>query len=226
MNPLAAVAAAAGLGLAGFDPFGAFIAISALAAGGRIRAVLAFFVTAAASTIVVGTLLGETVHAVTAWIATNIVVPDPLRFGVQVVAALALAVWTVLRIRRGTRAASKDRRRTGAGIWAMMLLGLLWGVSALTDPSFYAVAALPVGGLWAMAGLITVWFLVSQSPLVAFTLVLGAGRRSAPVRRMTEFIGRLAGPSAVLMTVFLGVAAVLIAANAATWPITGSFLPF
>ncbi len=93
--------AALALGLAGIDPAGLLIALGALAAGARERTVLAFTTVVLVGTALLGTALSLTLGRQLqefAW--TSLLPPDWLGAVIEVVIAVALLAWAVVRLRR------------------------------------------------------------------------------------------------------------------------------
>ena len=185
-------AAIAGLGVAGLDPVGALILTTAIASGARRSAVLAFFASSLGVTVLVGVALGESVQRLVDVVVSLIQVPDPARFWLQLTAAVALTVWAVRRYRnRNQSSPSQSRRARGSSMPAMLAAGTAWGIAALTDPTFYATAALAgqSRGSVVPAVLVMVWFLISQLPLLAVTvtyLINSEGPRGHQTRRADQ----------------------------------------
>lgn len=229
MSPLAMTAAVIGLGLGGFDPFGALIVLPAIAAGARRRAVAGFFLSAAVVTIATGLVLGESVQYVTRFLADAIEVPDPVRLMIQAVAAVGIGVWAWVRWHR-RNAPQKQRSRPSrlVGMWPMTLAGVLWGISALTDPTFYGAAALSATTPSAVSSAIifTAWFLISQLPLCLVVTALALGQDSALFTRVTRLVSRLSTTTAPLLTILLAATSFLLFLNAGTYLVTGEFSPF
>lgn len=221
-------AATVGLGIAGLDPVGAMIATAGIAAGARRRAVLVFFASSLVVTVVVGVVLGESVQRVVEAILAHVRVPDPVRLWAQVAGAVALAAWAVLRIRhRRHPRPERPRRERGTSTTAMLVAGVLWGVAALTDATFYATAALTARdhGIVGPTILLTVWFVVSQLPLCAVTAAYLADTDGRVVARLVAATQRLARGLARALTVLVVVAAALLVGSSATYLATGAFLP-
>ena len=225
MSALAVIGSVVGLGIAGLDPIGALMVVPALAARAKRRVVMLFFGMAALVTVATGLVLGESVQYVTAWIE-NLSVPVVARMAVQVVLAVALGWWAVYRwVRRKDPKSEKKSLLTGPT--AMSLAGAFWGISAVTDPSFLALAVIDsrISSLLASVLVFTGWFLVSQAPLCVVVLALAAGRNSLPVRRALALAQRLAGPTKILMTLLIALAAACFAASTVIYLLTGAFWP-
>lgn len=226
MNALKIAGSVLGLGLAGLDPVGALMVVPALAAGARRRIVMLFFGTAAFFTITTGLVLGESVQYLTTWLEA-LAIPGPVRLVIQVVVAAGLGWWAVDRWSHRKDSKPEKKRSVLAGPVAMSLAGTFWGLSAVTDPSFLALAAIDsrIENLLVSVAVFTGWFVVSQAPLCAVVLTLAAGRDSTPVRYSLALAQRLATPTAVILTLLLAVSSVLLLLNACTYLSGGAFWP-
>lgn len=227
MNPGALIASVIGLGAAGLDPVGALLVVSALAAGARRRDVMLFFATSALFTIAAGVLLGETVQFVIDWVG-GLAVPDGVRLTVELAGAATLGWWAAHRWRhRSDPRPIKKKRSVLAGPFAMALAGAGWGITAVTDPSFLALIAVDsrVENLLVSTAVFTGWFLISQAPLCAIVLALGAGRDSPLVARALAMTQKLVAPAAVFLTVLLALTSLLLAVDSASYVLSGQFWP-
>lgn len=228
MNPLAAIGGIVGFGAAGLDPFGALVVVPALAHGARRRVVLLFFGMAWIATVLTGLVLGESVQHVVAWLRDLLDVPDPMRLTVQLVLAAGLGLWAARRwAHRNDTKPEKTKKPMLAGPVGMSLMGIFWGVSALTDPSFYGVATISatMPSLLAAAAVFTGWFLISQAPLCLVVLALAAGKDSRPVQRAVALARRVARPTSYVMTALLAAASLLLLVNGLTYLVAGTFQP-
>lgn len=228
MNPLAAIGGIVGFGVAGLDPFGALVVVPALATGARRRVILLFFGTAWLTTVLTGIVLGESVQHVVAWLRNLLMVPDAVRLTVQLVTATSLGLWAAHRwMHRNDARPEKTKKSMLAGPTGMSLMGIFWGVSALTDPSFYGVATISssMPSILAVAAVFTGWFLISQAPLCVVVLALAAGRDSRPVQRAVRFARRTARPAAYVMTALLAAASLFLLVNGGAYLATGAYWP-
>ena len=144
------------------------------------------------------------------------------------VAAVALTVWAVRRYRnRNQSSPSQSRRARGSSMPAMLAAGTAWGIAALTDPTFYATAALAgqSRGIVVPAVLVMVWFLISQLPLLAVTVTYLINSEGPAVTRLVALTKRLSMALSHVLTALLAFAALLLAASSATYLGTGLFLP-
>lgn len=225
MNGFALAGSVFGLGVAGLDPFGALMVVPALAAGAKRRIVMWFFGMAALCTVLTGLVVGESVQHVSAWLA-RLAVPAPVRLIAQAAAAAALGAWAAVRwARRG--APKREKASVLVGPVAMALAGALWGVSAVTDPSFLALVAVDAGveSLPVSTAVFAGWFVISQAPLCLVVLALVTGKDTRPVRGAVALARRLEAPAGSAVTLLLAAGAVLLALNALSYPVAGRFWP-
>lgn len=228
MNPLAVIGGIIGFGVAGLDPFGALVVVPALATGARRRVVLLFFGTAWLTTVLTGIMLGESVQHVVTWLRNLLAVPDPVRLTLQLATASGLGLWAAHRwTHRNDTKPERTKRSMLAGPTGMSLMGIFWGVSALTDPSFYGVATISASmpGILAVAAVFTGWFLISQAPLCLVVLALAAGKDSRPVQRAVALARRTARPASYVMTALLAAASLFLFVNGLSYPVAGTYWP-
>lgn len=184
------------LGVAGLDPLGALIVAGALAAGATRTGVWGFTAAATVTTVVVGTALSLLLEPLIDWLGgTGFTVPDNLWLIIELVLIILLLAWGVRRIGRSKprETPTKEPKR---GVTTPVLLGaaVVFALSALTDPTYYAVIVLAGRGepLWLVITAHLLWFMVSQSPLLALsvTTVTGGHDRLAQVLRKLWDRGR------------------------------------
>ena len=227
MNTVGALAASAGLGIAGLDPVGALLIIPSVLKGTRRRVIALFPLFTVVVTVVTGLVLGESIGAILDWFRRTFSFSDTTRGVLQIVVAVPLLAWAIRRwAKRNEPEAPKTRKSPLEGPLGLSLLGVFWGVSAVTDPSFLALAAIAAGrGAVEASGLYLVWVVVSQLPLFILMLALVAGRNSHPVQRAMDWAGKLMKPADSLLTVLLGLGAVLLVANVLTYFVGGEYWP-
>lgn len=215
------------LGVAGLDAVGALVVIPAILAGARTRVVLAFAAAALASTVLAGVLVTGALDLLLPWLRGVLDAPGWLRVLVQVLLATALGWWAARR--GGTDELEvppfvRTLLTTSGGLGAV---GMLWGLSALAEPTFLGVALLLADGpgLATTAGAFALWFLVSQAPLCLVAGTLVVARDSRAVQRTIDVARTSAGVGVLLSRVIAGAVALALVANAATWVVTGAFWP-
>ena len=214
----------AGLGLLGVDPAGALVAAVALAAGARDRQIVIFGLVVLVGTTVFGVVLTVAVGERLARLDWASVLPSgALRAGLEAGAALLLAAWAVARVVR--RSTSSEPRVMGAGATGAVVAGVLFIGTAATDPSFAALIVL-AGREASPAGVVvanTVWTVVSQAPLFVVVVAVLLGRHRAAVDTLQRLRERWAPRVRVLVTVALGLGALVLLADVLSWA-AGSFL--
>ncbi|WOP20145.1 hypothetical protein [Raineyella sp. LH-20] len=238
MTPWQVLGACVALAVAGFDPFGALALLAGTARGAGRRAAVAFTASGAAVILVAAMLLDLAAYAVLAHGVPH--VPEIVWGSVEAIAALGLLVWGVRRLtgrpdighrpagQRPTAAADPTdtpRRPTGTGPAAMAVAGAAYGLTVLGDPGFWGLVAL-VHRLHAgpALGIAALWWLLSQSPLVALTvaIALGAGEPVGSWIRRTW--RRVAGPLGRIGTAVILLVGLLLGADVVLWLSTGAFL--
>lgn len=220
------VLTAVALGLAGIDPAGLVIALGALAAGVRERAVIGFALIVVVGTALLGTALTLTVgHQLQDVDWASLLPPDRLGAAVELGVAAALLVWAVIRVRRpGARPPRPARTsRTGATLlWA----GAAFALSAPLDPTFVGLVVLagreqpPV----AVASAHLVWILVSQLPLVALMGAVLLRRHARAVTWLQDLLPRARPVLGRVGTVTVGLAGAVLTVDAVWWFASGRFL--
>ncbi|MEA5153930.1 hypothetical protein [Raineyella sp.] len=229
-----AIGACVALSIAGFDPFGALALLAATARGAGRAAAVAF--TAAGAAVIVATAMLLDLVAVALLPHGVPQLPDVVWGTVEALAAAGLLFWGIRRLRSRRRdgarpgpaddtAAEVPRRLRGTGTAAMALAGLAYGLTVLGDPGFWGLVAL-VHRLDAgpALGIAALWWLLSQSPLVALAvaIVLGAGD---PVGRwMRRAWRRVVGPLGRIGTALILLAGLALGADVVLWLSTGAFL--
>lgn len=221
---LGSLGVGAGLGLVGLDPAGALVAAVALAAGARDRQIVAFGLVVLVGTTVFGTVLTVTLGArLTRLDWASLVPHGALRGGLEAGAALVLGVWVGARIVR--RNVVSQPRAMGVGWTGVAITGVLFVGTAATDPSFAALVVLagrdgsPAGVAIANA----TWTLVSQAPLFLLVLAVLRGRHHAALATLRRLRDRWGPRVRTLVTVVLGLGALVLLADVLSWTM-GSFL--
>lgn len=168
-----------GLGLAGFDIFGALIILTALASKVSKREIMTFTLIALLGTVALGTaaalLLGEGVRMITEFFNN---LPDVLWVVLDLLVAILLFVWAGVRIVRTVKK-QKVTKEPKSGFFrrSLVAVGVLYAISAFIDPSFLALIALSSRGDSLVIIVLTqlIWILVSQSPLFALSIAVALG---------------------------------------------------
>jgi len=223
---LGLVVTALGLGIAGVDPAGALIAISALAAGARDRHVVAFAAVSVLGTAALGVVLpltvGQELGAVE-W--RGVLPPDRLAALVELLVAFGLLAWGVVRLRRtGARPPKPSTGRTGGT--ALVGLGAAFAASAVLDPTFVGLVVL-AGRAGSVPGAVAahlLWIIVSQVMLVVLAAAILLRRHDPVVAWFQRLLARIRPALAIAATGALLVAGAVLAADALWWFATERFL--
>lgn len=194
--------ASLGLGVAGLDPTGALLAVAALAAGARPRAVLLFGALVLVLTAVLGTVLSLTAGASLAGVDWASSLPGgPLTAALEAVAGAVALVWAAARLRRGAAGSAREEaavasgRRSGARLASgagMAGAAVLFTAGAVLDPSFLGVVVLAgrAEPLPAVLAAHLVWSVVSQAPLVLLLVAVARGGHERATALFTRWWAR------------------------------------
>ncbi|SDB79830.1 hypothetical protein GA0111570_10199 [Raineyella antarctica] len=221
------------MAIAGFDPFGALVLLGAVARGTSRRAAVAFTVASAAVIVAAAVALDLLAYAVLPHGLPH--VPSIVWGSLEAAAALGLLAWGLRRLlsrRNDGHQAPTDpdaegasRRRRGTGTGAMTVAGAAYGLTVLGDPGFWGLVAL-VHRLQAgpALGIAALWWLLSQSPLVALAIAIAFGAGEPVGRWMRRSWSRIAGPLGRVGTAAILLGGLVLAADVVLWLVTGSFL--
>ena len=160
-----------GLGLLGIDPIAALIATSAIATHTKKYKILLFTLSFLIGTVVLGVILSLLGQGVLDYLQSFIPNDDsPLWLILNAIIIIAIIVWLVVRFsRRNKPKKEKKSKRKVGSVWQLVSLGLFFALTALSDPTFYAVivVAAETHNVFAMAGLHLLWITITQIPLIA-----------------------------------------------------------
>ena len=214
--------ATVGLGLAGVDPVAAALALAALTAGASRRAVLAFVAITLTVPVALGVALSTAVAGSGGDIdLSGIDVESPWWAVAESVLAVVLVGWALRRWRTGP-AVGRERRVRSTSSLALALLGVVLGVSFLTDPTYLAVVVLAGrADVASMVAAHVLWSLLSQAPLVIAGIAVLTHRHHAAVAALDRLSARFGPAVRTTITVLLVLAGVVLAADVATYVVTG-----
>lgn len=219
----------AGLGLVGFDPLGAIIMLSFIAGGARFVHTVVFTVLNWVLIVVLGVTAGTALVPVIAelphWLQ---LVPRWAWIVAEIVCAVALTTWAVVRMRthpRVARSAAGPTIRTPHW-WLLIVISAGIAVAAFADPG-YTGAVLTAGYRpvsWQVIGL-TLWYLIAMSPLVLLCVASGCGATSKASALLTNWISQSRRPLWVAGTTLIVIVAALLVIDAVLLATSGRFLP-
>lgn len=181
------------LGLAGWDPTGAIVIISALALGVSKREILVFALTILAGTVATGLICSRFIGTGAEYLAGFLNdIPDHIYLALEFVVSLALLKWFIERVFFKTKKERKEERKESFFVTyfrkGLFVVGLIFSASALTDPSFLALLTL-CGQTSHMLEVVLAnctWILISQSPVFGLTAAVMLGRHEGMIGYFRE----------------------------------------
>ncbi|WP_028280509.1 hypothetical protein [Arthrobacter sp. H5] len=219
-------AAALGLAVAGLDPVGALIAISALASGMRMRWIIVFGLVVLAGTALLGSFLSLTIGRQLADIDWTFLIPDGAVGAVAelVIAALLLG-WAYRRLRKPDTSARKPQRKRSGGP-ALVAFGALFAVSAVLDPTFVGLVVVAGRGepVWQVFLAHSLWALISQLPLTVLLIAVAFRRHDRLVAWFQRWWGRQRTTVQHILTAVLALAGLVLVVDGGWYFATGEFL--
>ena len=174
-----------GFGIAGIDPLGAALLVSAITAGAGRTKVFAFAASVFATSVLTGTalaLLGNRLLE-----NADDAVPSassPVWAYLEVVVALLIVVWLVRSLRKADDdKAAKPQRNISRSTTAMITAGAAFTLTSVLDPTFLATVAIvgPSGNVVTALLSFAIWTLISQVMLFALVVAFNFGAHERAV---------------------------------------------
>ncbi len=161
------------LGLAGIDPTGVFVVISALAMGLKRSKVIMFMLTVFFATIITGLISSYIIVEIPVDFISNLFnyIPDDIYMILEFIIGLVLLNWFIERTFFKQKKINKDIKKESIFSKYMknglFFVGLFFAVSQLADPSFLALVTLSAqsNNLTSIIVANIVWVLISQLPM-------------------------------------------------------------
>ncbi len=167
------------LGLAGFDPTGALVIISALTMGINKKQIVKFAATTFFGTVLVGlvfsTILSTGIDAISKLLNS---IPDIVYMWVELIIGIALLIWAFQRFFCKKKTVKKEENKESFFIKflnkGLFAVGLIFAITALTDPSFLALitASSHNDNILLVILANAIWILISQSPIFVLTVAV------------------------------------------------------
>jgi hypothetical protein len=219
------------LGLASLDVTGALLAVGALGAGARTRALLAFGCFSILGTVAFGTALSLIIGPRIAGIDWGMLLPhdpteDRVAAALQIVLGVGLLVWGIVRTRRPGSRPPKPSAPRGLGLISLAGAGMLFALAAIADPTFVSLVVIAGRAdlFWSVAAAHSTWTLVSHIPLV-LVLAFALSGESERVVVLVRTLWAKIGPWMVrLVTVVVLLVGTFLVLDALWYYVAGEFL--
>lgn len=167
------------LGLAGFDPAGALIIIAALSMRMSKKQIGLFAATTFIGTVLVGVIVSQVLGTSVTYISEFINnIPDIVYMWIEIAIGFLLLEWFVERV--FFKKKSKEKEEKKESFFAkylkkgMFIVGVLFAVLALTDPSFLALITLSGHSKNLVEVILAncTWITISQLPIFVLTIAI------------------------------------------------------
>jgi hypothetical protein len=135
------------LGLASLDFTGTLLAVGALAAGARVRAILAFGFFCILGTVAFGTVLSLVVGPRIEGIDWGRLLPhnpteDLVAACIDIVLGVGLLIWGAVRLRKPDTRPPKPSTPRGLGLLSLAGTGIIFAFAAIADPTFVSLVVI------------------------------------------------------------------------------------
>lgn len=156
-------------GLLAIDPVGALFFASVITADARRYIPILFTATFIFGTVILGVVLSLLGQGAVDFIQS--IIPNdvsPLWAILNLIVITVIIVWLSARFTKRNNPRKERRELSPGSAWSFAVAGLLFSISSLTDPTFYAVIliAAETHNIAAMIGLHLLWTIIGQIPLV------------------------------------------------------------
>jgi hypothetical protein len=218
------------LGLASLDFTGMLLAVGALAAGARVRALLAFGFFCILGTVAFGTVLSLVVGPRIEGIDWGRLLPhnpteDLVVACIDIVLGVGLLIWGVVRLRRPSARPPKPSTPRGLGLLSLAGTGIVFAFAAIADPTFVSLVVIAgrAEHYWSILAAHATWALVSHTPLVLVLTFTLLGQNERVVTWVRTLWGRISPLMGRLITVAVFLAGMFLLVDALWWFVTGKF---
>jgi hypothetical protein len=221
------------LGLASLDFSGTLLALGALGAGARNRALVAFGFVSILGTAAFGTTLSLVIGPRIAGIDWAALLPhdtteDLIAALVEVLLGIGLVSWGILRAVRPSATPPKPTVPRGLGLMSLAAVGVLFALAAIFDPPFLSLVVIAgrYEHFWSVAAAHSTWVFVSHAPLILFLALALSTDHERLVARFQTTWSRIRPIIVRLVTGTALIAGTLFLLDAAFYFITGDlYLP-
>jgi hypothetical protein len=218
------------LGLASLDVTGALVAVGALGAGARTRALLAFGCFSILGTVAFGTALSLIVGPRIAGLDWGKLLPhnpteDRVAAFVQIILGVGLLIWGIVRTRRPGSRPPKPSAPRGLGLTSLAGAGMLFALAAIVDPTFVSLVVIAGRAdlFWSVIAAHSTWTFVSHVPLVLVLAFALSGESERVVVLVRTWWARISPWMVRLVTIVVLLVGTLFVLDALWWYVTGEF---
>jgi hypothetical protein len=228
MLMLDALITALGLGIAGIDPLGAVLLMTAIASQFTRSKIIFFNVLVLVSAVLVGTILS----VVGASFLSNIndIFPEntsSVWVYVNLLIAAVTTVWLIRRyLNRNKPKNNKSTKKLGSSYYAIAVTAVLFGAGSVFDPTFLAAISLAAqtNNLATIVAMHTIWIITSQIMLfVLFIAYLNGKHEKVITYSREQYTKHKSLLQNVLYVAAIGVIIVLIA-DSISYLVSGNYL--
>ena len=221
------------LGLASLDFTATVLALGALGAGARNRALLAFGFVCILGTLIFGATLSLVIGPRIAGLDLGSLLPhdpteDLIAAIVEVVLGVGLAAWGIVRIFRPHTTPPKPSAPRRLGLMSLASVGIVFALAAIFDPPFLSLVVIAgrYEHFWSVVAAHSTWVVVSHAPLILLLVLTVSIDRALVVDRFQTWWTRISPIMVRLVTGTVLVAGALLLLDAAWFFVTGDlFLP-
>ena len=219
------------LGLVSLDVTGALVAVGALGAGARLRALVAFGCFCILGTVAFGTALSLIVGPRIAGIDWGMLLPhnpteDRVAAFIQIVLGAGLLTWGIVRTRRPGSGPPKPSVPRSFGLISLAGAGMLFALAAIADPTFVSLVVIAGRAdlFWTVVAAHSTWTLVSHIPLVLVLAFALSGENERIVIWVRTLWERISPWMVRLVTGVVLLVGTFFLLDALWWYATGEFL--
>ena len=221
------------LGLASLDFTATVLALGALGAGARDRALLAFGCVCILGTLVFGATLSLVIGPRIAGVDLGSLLPrgpteDLLAALVEVLLGFGLVTWGIVRAFRPHTTPPKPTVPHRLGLASLAAVGVLFALAAILDPPFLSLVVIAGRSehFWPVVAAHSTWVFVSHAPLILLLVLAVSTDHELVMDRFQSWWTRIRPITVRLVTGVVLLAGTLLLLDAAWYFLTGDlFLP-
>lgn len=152
-----------GLGIAGIDPLGAVLLMTAIQAGIDRSKIIALILSTFLTTVIFGVVIALVGQQVVASIIPS--AESAIWAYLELAVAAVIGYWLFLKWSGPPKAKQEKKQQAIDGdVWAYLLAGAAFSITSVLDPTFLAVAVVVADtkSMWISISAFTLWILISQ----------------------------------------------------------------